>query len=89
MVGNLRITEASARIEYRYEFSFCTLVSDHALYAKMCKSMLGVGFDNTIAEYLFLDNTNGLAGDGFTGLNPELSALLSGRMVVAPLPVVP
>ncbi len=27
--------------------------------------------------------------DGFTGLNPELSALLSGRMVVAPLPVVP
>ena len=73
MVGNLRITEASARIEYRYEFSFCTLVSDHALYAKMCKSMLSVGFDNTIAEYLFLDNTNGLAGDGFTGLNHLLN----------------
>lgn len=63
------------------EFSFCTLVTNTEQYRAMVGSMRRVGFDDSCAEYLYLDNREGSQGDGYTGLN-RLANAARGRLVI-------
>ncbi|MBK0327568.1 hypothetical protein I5535_09680 [Rhodobacteraceae bacterium F11138] len=55
--------------KYGIEFSFCSLVTDTAQYSAMIQSMKDAGFDESCAEYLYLDNRVQNQGDGYAGLN--------------------
>ena len=55
-------------------FSICTLVSDRSQYAAMGESFLAGGFGAGVAEYLYLDNSQGNRFDAYAGM-----AMLMGR----------
>lgn len=71
----------AATVRARIAFSICTLVTDADAYAALRAGFLAAGFDETAAEYLYLDNTMGNRWDAFAGI-PLLLAAAQGRHVI-------
>ncbi|WP_186755425.1 glycosyltransferase [Echinicola salinicaeni] len=61
-----KITEVK---EFPYQYSVCTLVTDHTEYNEMKASCLKAGFGEDVCEYLIIDNSNGNSIDAYKGLN--------------------
>ncbi|MBD8487294.1 hypothetical protein IFO69_00900 [Echinicola sp. CAU 1574] len=55
--------------EYPFQFSICTLVTDHTEYKEMKASCLKAGFGEDDCEYLIIDNSTGNSIDAYKGLN--------------------
>jgi hypothetical protein len=55
-------------------YTIATLVTDRAQYSAMLQSFRAGGFDDTLCEYVFVDNTGPLQTDAFHGLNALLNA---------------
>ncbi|MDU9002823.1 FkbM family methyltransferase [Sedimentitalea todarodis] len=66
---------------YDIEFSFCSLVTKNAQYQAMVQSMVDRGFDESCAEFLYIDNSASNQGDGYGGLN-RLANHARGEFVV-------
>lgn len=66
---------------YDIEFSFCSLVTKSDQYNAMVQSLVDAGFDESCAEFLYLDNSTSNQGDGYAGLN-RLANHARGQFVV-------
>lgn len=66
---------------YEIEFSFCSLVTKADQYRDMVQSMVDAGFDQSCAEFLYLDNSTSNRGDGYAGLN-SLANHARGEFIV-------
>ncbi|MFC4870952.1 glycosyltransferase family A protein [Negadavirga shengliensis] len=54
---------------YPFEFSICTLVTDHEEYAGMKSSFYEAGFTEGDCEFLIIDNSKANTMEAFSGLN--------------------
>ncbi len=52
-----------------YEFSVCTLVTRKEEYNEMLTSFINKGFDTSICEFLFADNSEGNKFDAYSAIN--------------------
>ncbi|GGZ13838.1 hypothetical protein GCM10007049_02070 [Echinicola pacifica] len=57
------------KTDYSYQFSICTLVTDHKEYDEMKNSCIEAGFLEDDCEYLIIDNSTGNSIDAYRGLN--------------------
>lgn len=73
--------EVGQKTDFVIDYSICTLVSRPSLYAQMVQSFQRNGFTADRCEFLYIDNSGGNAGDGYTGLN-RLLGQAKGRHVV-------
>lgn len=64
-----------------YEFSICTLVTNISEYQEMADSFKKAGFTEENSEFLYIDNSNGNAYDGYTGLNTFLNTA-AGKYII-------
>ena len=62
-------------------YSFCTLISRPAQYARMLQSFHDAGFTPEDCEFLYIDNSANNQGDGYTGLN-RLIAAAQGHHII-------
>ncbi|UCS91822.1 hypothetical protein KZP23_13880 [Echinicola marina] len=63
---SIKITEVK---EHPFQYSICTLVTNHTEYYEMKASCLKAGFGEDDCEYLIIDNTTGNSIDAYKGLN--------------------
>lgn len=59
----------TGEFDYPYQFSICTLITDHQEYAEMKTSCIEAGFDEDGCEYLIVDNSSGNSIDAYEGFN--------------------
>ncbi len=71
----------SEKAEYPFQFSICTLVTDHQEYSEMKGSCIEAGFGEDDCEYLIIDNSTGNAIDAYKGLNLFLQQA-QGRYII-------
>ncbi len=55
--------------EYPFQFTICTLVTDHLEYDEMKTSCIAAGFGEDDCEYLIIDNSSENSIDAYKGLN--------------------
>ncbi len=60
------------KVNIKYIYSICTLVSRMDEYLEMISSFKAAGFDDDSCEYLYIDNISGNSFDGFSGFNQFL-----------------
>lgn len=64
------------------DFSICTLVTDLQEYEEMLKSFEMAGFTDENSEFLYIDNSNGNAHDGYSGLNKFLNIASATYIII-------
>jgi len=64
------------------KYSICTIVTDRNRYQQMLESFADGGFNNNIAEYLYIDNIVANAVDAYTGINKFLSVAKGQYIIV-------
>jgi len=74
------------RADHRWQeeglrYSICTIVNRPSQYAEMVESFTSRGFDGPDCEFLYLDNTQANAFDGYTGNNMFLN-VARGEFVI-------
>jgi len=57
------------KINYSYQFTICTLVTNLTEYMEMVNSFIDGGFTESICEYIYVDNTKGNSYDAYSGFN--------------------
>ena len=78
----VKVGELEAQLAQRApRCSICTLVTDDAVYRRMCESYVQAGFDDAVAEYLYVDNCAQDTDDAYSGITRFL-ALARGRYVI-------
>lgn len=70
-----------SEFHYNKTFSICTLVTNFTEYNEMIESFKNAGFNDEIAEFFYIDNSNGNSDDGYTGLNRFLN-LATGKYII-------
>lgn len=73
--------EPASPKESSFEFSFCSLVNNLEQYRSMIGAFVRSGFSPENSEFLFVDNTKGNVGDGYTGLN-SLTRATRGQYII-------
>lgn len=64
-----------------YEFSVCTLVTNLQEYQAMVDSFKNAGFNEQNTEFIYIDNSEGNAYDGYSGLNRFLNTA-DGKYII-------
>ncbi|MDB9846679.1 hypothetical protein OAC46_00590 [Flavobacteriaceae bacterium] len=67
------ISKELKKIDYKYNFSVCTLVTNHSEYHEMIKSFEKSGFNENNTNFYFIDNSINNKSDAYDGLNKFLS----------------
>jgi hypothetical protein len=61
------------KLEYKYIFSICTLVTRKNEYQEMLETFYKKGFTDENCEFLYIDNSAVNKADGYSGLNKFLA----------------
>lgn len=65
---------------FEFDYSICTLVTDHSSYDQMLSTFMSAGFSDG-CEYLFVDNTDANITDAYTAIN-RFVADAKGRHII-------
>lgn len=77
----MRIIEVDSVDRYKYEFSFCTLVTDILEYEGFISTCENKGFNENNSEFLYIDNSESNKYDAYSGIN-KLISLSSGKYII-------
>jgi len=67
---------------YAYKYSVCTLVTRKEEYLQMLESFLQAGFDNSVCEYLVIDNSSDNLMDAYQGINSFLQKAAGEYLII-------
>ena len=81
MESILEIAKSINNIEYSYEYSICSVVSNKVQYENMLKSFIDAGFTKEKCEYLFVDNSKENIFDSFKAFNLFLN-IAKGKYII-------
>jgi hypothetical protein len=64
------------------DFTICTLVTNLPEYEEMVESFNKAGFTEENSEFFYIDNSNGNAHDGYSGLNKFLNTATGTYIII-------
>lgn len=76
------ISKEFEELDYNYDFSICTLVTNHSEYKNMVESFEQAGFDGESTDFCFIDNSKSNRFNAYQAFNKFLSRSVSKYIII-------